>query len=313
MHRPASDTGGEDSDAEGSRARVQKRERPAPREQSQEPQTNSPPKKGQITPTLDHTVVLPSLRVSCSPINQKWFSIICLQGYYKRWRGDSPTLGEQIYDPPAPQPRKARFTENFDALESSTSHSLSVQAGNRPVEAETRATPGRHPDLTPKQSEAVLHVINHEDVDVDVEEHEDEDEYDEEDDEDDDSDSELDYKIKGLEEQCARLTKEVEFWKMTVTAATRSPSHSPRLPSPPPFPEVQFGPQSPTSSIPPSTINPEIEDASKIDKSATRRIRPGTKAAEMAYGPPLVPLSEVEMAFILISRTERNVKADRVF
>ncbi|KAI4163294.1 MAG: hypothetical protein LQ342_003029 [Letrouitia transgressa] len=84
-----------------------------------------------------------------------------------------------------------------------------------------------------------------------------------------------------------------QYWensKMAATATAISPSHSPRLPSPPPFPEVQIGPQSPTSSLPPSTLNPDLEDTSKYDHAATRRIRPGTKAADMSYGPPLVPL-----------------------
>ncbi|KYG46516.1 hypothetical protein M433DRAFT_3644 [Acidomyces richmondensis BFW] len=36
-----------------------------------------------------------------------------------------------------------------------------------------------------------------------------------------------------------------------------------------------------------------------IDKGASRRIRPGSKAEEMAEGPPLVPLHEIESAFPL--------------
>ncbi|KAI4213606.1 MAG: hypothetical protein LQ351_003830 [Letrouitia transgressa] len=81
---------------------------------------------------------------------------------------------------------------------------------------------------------------------------------------------------------------------MAVAAGAISPSHSPRLPSPPPFPEVQIGPQSPTSSLPPSTLNPDLEDTSRYDHAATRRIRPGTKAVDMSCGPPLVPLSELQ-------------------
>lgn len=69
---------------------------------------------------------------------------------------------------------------------------------------------------------------------------------------------------------------------------------SPRLPSPPPFPEVQIGPRSPSPS---SSINSSListpEDHPSEDYGAARRIRPGTKSADMAYGPPLVPLSEV--------------------
>ena len=70
-----------------------------------------------------------------------------------------------------------------------------------------------------------------------------------------------------------------------------SPS-SQRLPSPPPFPEVQIGPKSPGITTP-GDISTEAEHTAKYDQQAVRRIRPGTKAAEMAVGPPLVPLSEV--------------------
>lgn len=84
---------------------------------------------------------------------------------------------------------------------------------------------------------------------------------------------------------------------------TVSPSSSPRLPSPPPIPEVQIGLKSPTiNALPNSTLpgqpalgtpSPELADLSNPDNGVTRRIRPGTKAADMASGPPLVPLSEV--------------------
>ena len=70
-----------------------------------------------------------------------------------------------------------------------------------------------------------------------------------------------------------------------------SPS-SQRLPSPPPFPEVQIGPKSPGITNP-GDATTEAENTAKYDLQAVRRIRPGTKAAEMAVGPPLVPLSEV--------------------
>ncbi len=72
-----------------------------------------------------------------------------------------------------------------------------------------------------------------------------------------------------------------------------SPSRSPRLPSPPPFPEVQIGPKSPGFNPEQSTAIPENNDTTKLDNGAMRRIRPGTKAADMAFGPPLVPLAEV--------------------
>ncbi|KAI4169345.1 MAG: hypothetical protein LQ346_008972 [Caloplaca aetnensis] len=41
------------------------------------------------------------------------------------------------------------------------------------------------------------------------------------------------------------------------------------------------------------------DDAAKYDQSATRRIRPGTKAADMANGPPLVPLDQLDSSFQL--------------
>jgi hypothetical protein len=80
---------------------------------------------------------------------------------------------------------------------------------------------------------------------------------------------------------------------MTATSPARSgvsPSSSPRLPSPPPFTEVQIGPESP--SVADANQNP-FGDTTEIDNGSTRRIRPGTKAADMDKGPPLVPLNEV--------------------
>ena len=79
-----------------------------------------------------------------------------------------------------------------------------------------------------------------------------------------------------------------------ATAAPRmpdSPSSSPRLPSPPPMPEMQFGPQSPSTSA--NTNELQVDTQNKPDESARRRIRPGTRAADMARGPPLVPLIQV--------------------
>lgn len=73
-----------------------------------------------------------------------------------------------------------------------------------------------------------------------------------------------------------------------------SPSSSPRAYSPPPAPEVQIaGPKSPAIIGEPGPTIPEFEDTAKLDQAATRRIRPGTKAADMASGPPLIPLAEV--------------------
>ncbi|OCL02603.1 Mob1/phocein [Glonium stellatum] len=73
-----------------------------------------------------------------------------------------------------------------------------------------------------------------------------------------------------------------------------SPSSSPRLPSPPPIAEDQIGPKSPIAAS---------EEQGKlfgsVDHGASRRIRPGTKAADMAEGPPLVELTEIDSAFQL--------------
>ncbi|CAE7174923.1 hypothetical protein PTNB73_02740 [Pyrenophora teres f. teres] len=66
---------------------------------------------------------------------------------------------------------------------------------------------------------------------------------------------------------------------------------SPRLPSPPPIPEDQVSPVS---------ASPEQQKLfSNLDHAAERRIRPGTKAEDMAEGPPLVELSEIDSAFQL--------------
>ncbi|EXJ53528.1 uncharacterized protein A1O5_13199 [Cladophialophora psammophila CBS 110553] len=86
---------------------------------------------------------------------------------------------------------------------------------------------------------------------------------------------------------------------MTAVTHSRSgvsPSSSPRLPSPPPIPEVQFGPKSPGVDL---SKELSLEATSKPDEGAARRIRPGTKAADMALGPPLVPLSQLDSPFQL--------------
>ncbi|CAZ82667.1 unnamed protein product [Tuber melanosporum] len=69
-------------------------------------------------------------------------------------------------------------------------------------------------------------------------------------------------------------------------------SSPPRLPSPPPFTEVQISPVPLSLSLSKSPVRP-------VSNSATRRIRPGTKSRHIAAGPPLVPLSELESAFQL--------------
>jgi hypothetical protein len=73
-------------------------------------------------------------------------------------------------------------------------------------------------------------------------------------------------------------------------SAAVPPSSSPRLPSPPPIAEDQTGPTSP--AVGPFDENNKLP-GSTPDGSASRRIRPGTMAEDMAEGPPLVELSEV--------------------
>ena len=72
-----------------------------------------------------------------------------------------------------------------------------------------------------------------------------------------------------------------------------SPATSPRLPSPPPFPEVQIGPKSPTSGTTGGNGSQDAEEKARIYKNASRRVRPGTKSEDWLFGPPLIPLSEV--------------------
>ncbi|GAB0132510.1 hypothetical protein EsDP_00000943 [Epichloe bromicola] len=73
---------------------------------------------------------------------------------------------------------------------------------------------------------------------------------------------------------------------------------SPRLPSPPPPAEIQMSPNPPSGGAP---ANPDamMMEQSVLDANSKRRIHPGTKAADMAAGPPLVPLSELDSAFQL--------------
>ena len=81
---------------------------------------------------------------------------------------------------------------------------------------------------------------------------------------------------------------------MTV-ATPASPSSSPRLPSPPPLTEVQFGPRSPSLGGDGGGGGGGVVATAKgqVHDGATRRIRPGTASEEMNSGPPLVPLNEV--------------------
>ncbi|KAE8377670.1 Mob1/phocein [Aspergillus bertholletiae] len=83
-----------------------------------------------------------------------------------------------------------------------------------------------------------------------------------------------------------------------MAAAGASQASSPRLPSPPPFTEVQIKSPSVGESF--------GQDAEQLlgaphgaDDGSTRRIRPGTKSADMAVGPPLVPLSQLDSSFQL--------------
>lgn len=77
---------------------------------------------------------------------------------------------------------------------------------------------------------------------------------------------------------------------------------SPRLPSPPPIPEDQLSPIS---------ASPEQQKLfSNLDHAAERRIRPGTKAQDMAEGPPLVELSEVGIGLLMMAagQTDRSTR-----
>ncbi|KAK1759450.1 MOB kinase activator-like 4 [Echria macrotheca] len=73
---------------------------------------------------------------------------------------------------------------------------------------------------------------------------------------------------------------------------------SPRLPSPPPPAEIQIGPKSPLMG-PNATRQAQQMEQTAIDANAKRRIHPGTRSADMAAGPPLVPLHELDSAFQL--------------
>ncbi|KAI1115368.1 Mob1/phocein [Nemania sp. NC0429] len=73
---------------------------------------------------------------------------------------------------------------------------------------------------------------------------------------------------------------------------------SPRLPSPPPAAEIQLGPKSPALSTTASRQAQQMEQTIN-DTNAKRRIHPGTKAEDIAAGPPLVALNELDSAFQL--------------
>ncbi|KAM7204491.1 MOB kinase activator-like 4 [Naviculisporaceae sp. PSN 640] len=73
---------------------------------------------------------------------------------------------------------------------------------------------------------------------------------------------------------------------------------SPRLPSPPPPAEIQIGPKSPSMGPNAARQAQQIEQTA-MDANSKRRIHPGTRSADMAAGPPLVPLQELDSAFQL--------------
>lgn len=77
----------------------------------------------------------------------------------------------------------------------------------------------------------------------------------------------------------------------TRPAAEMSMPSSPRLPSPPPPAEIQISPKSPSMGA--NAQQAQQIEQTQIDAAAKRRIHPGTKAADMAAGPPLIPLNEV--------------------
>ncbi|KAK2067613.1 hypothetical protein P8C59_001336 [Phyllachora maydis] len=70
---------------------------------------------------------------------------------------------------------------------------------------------------------------------------------------------------------------------------------SPRLPSPPPPVEIPLGAASPSAG---TQARQQMEQMA-LDANSSRRIHPGTKASDMAAGPPLVPLNELDSAFQL--------------
>jgi len=78
---------------------------------------------------------------------------------------------------------------------------------------------------------------------------------------------------------------------LTFAMSALSPASSPRLPSPPPMAEDQLGPLSPSVGI--SEEQGKSGLVGSVDHGASRRIRPGTKSADMAEGPPLMELKDV--------------------
>lgn len=107
-------------------------------------------------------------------------------------------------------------------------------------------------------------------------------------------DPDLDFDVEFTHDRHALFPDLKAVAVSVMAAAGVSPSSSPRLPSPPPFTEVQIGPKSPTVGEPFGNAGEKLLGATQeTDDGSMRRIRPGTKAADMASGPPLIPLSQV--------------------
>lgn len=96
-----------------------------------------------------------------------------------------------------------------------------------------------------------------------------------------------------------------ELSHIIAEMTTTLPPSSPRLPSPPPPTEIQIGPKSP--SLGTAGLQETSIEQSLIDANASRRIHPGTKSADMAAGPPLVPLSEVGIPNVGIQQLADNL------
>ncbi|KAF2276821.1 Mob1/phocein [Westerdykella ornata] len=77
---------------------------------------------------------------------------------------------------------------------------------------------------------------------------------------------------------------------MSFTA--RSPSSSPRLPSPPPIPEDQLGPKSPLLAA----AGDQQMLSGDLDTGSGRRIRPGAKAEEVDQAPNLPDIEQLNPA-----------------
>lgn len=100
--------------------------------------------------------------------------------------------------------------------------------------------------------------------------------------------AQLRHEAEDIGGSCDLIASEIAHALLAImaSAATSSPSSSPRLPSPPPIAEDQTHEDNPQAG------------KSQMNASASRRIRPGTKAAEITE-PPLVELSKIDSPFAL--------------